>query len=117
MHATKMLELSERTPRFFNVDESVVNDLSWNQKQWQQQGTRICISKKVVSPRLSFIVAIDNFGSIYMALTQVNTDKDVFMLFLEHLAAKLTAEGAEWQASTYFLIDGASYHKAEETMA
>jgi hypothetical protein len=46
----------------------------------------------VVFPRLSLIVAIDNYGSIYYSMTQVTTDQDVFILFLQQLTDKLTAE-------------------------
>ena len=64
---------------------------------------------------MSLIVAIDNYGSIYYSMTQVATDQDVFMLFLQHLTDKLTAESPNWPASTYFLMDGALYHKAQDT--
>lgn len=63
------------------------------------------------------IAAVDNHGCVYTALTQVNTDQDVFMMFVEHLAEKLTQECKKWQSSTYFLLDGAGYHRAAETLA
>ena len=38
------------------------------------------------------------------------------MLFLQQLADKLTQESPGWHGHSYFLIDGAKYHKAEETL-
>lgn len=78
LYAQKLFELLPTEARIFNVDESWVNDLSWNQRQWNKSSERNCVSIKSVSPRLSLIVAIDNYGNIYAALTQVNTDQDVF---------------------------------------
>ena len=46
----------------------------------------------------------------------MNTDHDIFQLFVTDLADKLTEEDPDWPASTYWLIDGAKYHKAEETL-
>jgi hypothetical protein len=116
LYAKQMLELLNSDVRVFNIDESWVNDLSWNQRQWHRRGSNNSVSSKIVSPRLSLIVAIDNFGSIYYSMTQVATDQDVFMLFLQHLTDKLTAESPNWPASTYFLMDGALYHKAKDTL-
>ena len=64
--------------RIFAIDESWINDVSGNSKTWVSQNSRNSRNIKGVSPRLSLIVAIDNFGSIYMALSQANTDHDVF---------------------------------------
>ena len=87
-----MLELLEQGFTIINIDESWINDLSWNQRQWSRRSSNNSVSSKVVSPRLSLIVAIDNYGSIYYSMTQVTTDQDVFILFLQHLTDKLTAE-------------------------
>ena len=38
------------------------------------------------------------------------------MLFLEHLTNKLTEESPDWPASTFFLVDGAKYHKTGDTL-
>ena len=70
-----------------------------------------------MQPRLSLIVVIDNFGALFMSLTQVNTDHNVFQLFLTKLAAKLTQDSPGWQRTSYWLVDGAGYHKNPETIA
>ncbi len=116
LYARKAFELLQTDARLFTIDESWLNDLSWNQRQWHVHGARNSVGKKVVSPRLSLLVAIDNRGAMYSSITQVNTDHDIFQLFLTHLAAKLTQEDPGWPASTYWLIDGAKYHKAAETL-
>jgi transposase len=117
LYAKQALELLETDARLFSIDESWLNETSWNQRQWHQHGARNSVQSKSISPRLSLLVAIDNRGAIYASLTQVNTDHDVFQLFLTQLADVLTTEDPGWPASTYWLIDGAKYHKAEETLA
>ena len=66
-----------------------------------------------MSPRVSVIAAIDTDGGAYFALTQVNTDSDVFLLFLRKLFDKLTSEDRSWKENTVILIDGASYHHSD----
>ena len=90
LYAKKVFELLQTDARLFTIDESWVNDLSWNQRQWHVHGARNSVSKKKVAPRLSLLVAIDDHGSMYMSMTQVNTDHDIFQLFITHLADKLT---------------------------
>ena len=43
----------------------------------------------------------------------MNTDSDVFLLFLKRLADKLTSEDKAWKNDTVMLIDGAAYHSSE----
>ena len=59
---------------------------------------------------MSLLAAIDNYGAIYYALTQVTTNHDVFQLFTTQLAAKLNKESPGWATSSYWLLDGARYH-------
>ena len=66
---------------------------------------------KDVTPRLSLIVAIDTLGNVYLSMTQVNTDNEVFCVFLSKLVAKLQKEDAKWHTKTILLLDNASYHK------
>lgn len=80
------------------------------------KGSRNFVNSKKVSPRLSLLVAIDNFGAIYMSLTQVNTNEDVFQLFLAKLAAQLDIESPGWSTNTYWIFDGAKYHKGDATL-
>ena len=61
------------------------------------------------------IASVDTQGEIYVALTTVNTDANVMLMFLSRLAIRLTQDDPGWRANTYILLDGASYHKCEET--
>ena len=61
------------------------------------------------------IVALTSDGEVYSALTQVNTDSSMMMLFISSLAKQLTKEQKDWRSNTVFLLDGASYHKSKET--
>ena len=36
------------------------------------------------------IVALDNFGNVFVSLTQANTDSNIMLMFLSRLANRLT---------------------------
>ena len=61
------------------------------------------------------IAALDTEGNAYVSLTQFNTDTDVMLMFLSRLAQVLSAESNYWRSNTVILLDGATYHKSEET--
>ena len=60
------------------------------------------------------IAAIDTEGSLYMSLTQFNTDSDAMLMFMTHLCRTLTAESKDWREDTYWLLDNAPYHRSQE---
>ena len=63
---------------------------------------------KVLSQKINIISAVSSDGDVWIALTTCNTDSDVLMLFMTHLASALTREAADWRSSTVFLLDGVS---------
>ena len=50
-----------------------------------------------------------------MALTMSNTDSDVLCLFLKELFEKISLERPDFRENTILLIDGAPYHRSDET--
>ena len=60
------------------------------------------------------IAAIDTEGSLYMSLTQFNTDSDAMLMFMSHLCTTLTSEDRNWRENTYWLLDNAPYHRSKE---
>ena len=83
---------------------------------WATKGSTHSKAMKQVAPRISMIMAIDNFGVVYSCLTQVNTDSDVMSLYLKELVRLLTAESKNFRTSTLVIADGASYHQSETTL-
>ena len=61
---------------------------------------------KVLSQKVNIITAMSSDGEVWVALTTCNTDSDVLMLFMTHLAKALTKQSADWRNSTVFLLDG-----------
>ena len=70
---------------------------------------RNSVEEKTINPRISMIGALDTEGSIYLSLTQVNTDTDIMKLFLSKLVKKLDSERSNWRENTIFLFDNALY--------
>ena len=59
------------------------------------------------------ICALDTEGRIYVALTQVNTNEDVYSSFLSRLVNVMCQEDKDFRTNTIFVMDGASYHKSK----
>ena len=49
-------------------------------------------------------------GQVYAALTQENTDSDVFVTFLSKLVVVLQKEQPEFRTNLVIVLDGARYH-------
>ena len=75
------------------------------------------MNTRIIQPRISLIAAISTNGDAYFSLTQVNTGKDVKLLFLTELAKLLDAERPLWRKDTLILMDNASYNTSPETRA
>ncbi len=63
------------------------------------------------------IAAVDNFGEVYLSMTQVTTDSNMMCMYLHHLVALLEEEDPNFRESTVFVIDGAKYHDSSQTRA
>lgn len=70
--------------------------------------------KKGWEPRISLLLAIDNFGETYLALSQANTDTETFTLFIRDLVRQLNVENRRWRDKTLIFYDGAAYHGSQE---
>jgi transposase len=67
-------------------------------------------------PRISLILAFDNFGNSYVALSQSNTNSDVILLFMRDLVRQLNEQDRRWRQKTLIFWDGAKYHQSKTTM-
>ena len=67
------------------------------------------VPDKVMSQKINIITAMASDGEVWIALTTRNTDSDVLMLFMTHLANALTKRYKDWRSSTVFLLDGVSF--------
>ena len=63
---------------------------------------------KLFSQKINIITAMASDGEVWIALTTRNTDSEVMMLFMTHLASELTKAYRDWRSSTVFLLDGVS---------
>ena len=68
------------------------------------------VPDKVLSQKVNIITAMASDGEVWVALTTRNTDSEVLMLFMSHLARELTNKYRDWRSTTVFLLDGVSCH-------
>ena len=68
-YALVMLDLLNTTKRVINVDESWLNDTSFQRKVWAPIGQSASVTRVAVSPRLSLIAALDTDGRVWYSLT------------------------------------------------
>jgi hypothetical protein len=88
----------------------------FSRRCWRERGESNSSNVKEISPRIALISAIDNTGTCYFSLTQVNTDSEIKTLFLIHLVEKLNLDRLDWKSDTIILMDNASYNKSDYTM-
>ena len=138
-----MLRLLNSDVRIINCDETWLNELGrynetftatlslklhaivlinvfvacvdFRRRKWRLRGESNSIPLKPVEPRISVILAIDNYGEAFVTMTQVNTDENVFCLYLENLSAKLTKDSPNWKQNSILLLDSAKYHCSQQT--
>ena len=106
----KLLELLESGKRVLNIDETWISGMRFISRKWREHGSTNSIAEKFVQPRVSLIVAMDTEGEVYASFTQVNTDAEVFRLYISNLARQLDADRPHWRNDTVILLDGAKYH-------
>ena len=68
-----------------------------------------------MAPRVSMLAAVDSLGNVYFALSQSNTNASTFGLFVRQLVLTLDKERPHWRKNTLWTLDGAAYHKSDET--
>ena len=103
----------QKGKRIINVDETWIGEMDFRRLKWRRPGDSNSVSGKDVTPRLSVIAAVDNYGGFYWTVLQAYVDREVFLVFISHLVAKLSAEDPNWRANTVLLLDNAKYHHTE----
>lgn len=83
--------------------------------KWRARGEKNTHRSIPLTSRVNMIAALDTDGNIYASLTQVNTDSDVMIAFLNRLVMVLSKESKDFRNNTIFLLDGAAYHRSFET--
>jgi hypothetical protein len=87
--ALRLLNLCEDRPRVINVDESWLGMADYRRTKWLPADVPRTTTKAILSPRVSFLLALDNHGEVYWALNQGNSNSDVMCLFLRALVTRL----------------------------
>ena len=114
--AIKYLELMKNSKlRIINMDESHFSETDFRYMKWRIKGTTNSIPSKSVAPRISMIVALDNWGRVYFSCTQVNTDSKIMKLYFQELVKVLDKEDQDWRKNSFILADGAKYHQSPAT--
>jgi hypothetical protein len=114
--ALRLLNTSVLKTRVICIDESFLNQEDFRRMKWQAPGTRNSIPKKSWTPRISVLLAFDNFGESYVAMSQSNTNSSVINLFIRDLVRQLNEGKRNWRKDTLIYWDNAPYHKSAATL-
>jgi plasmid maintenance system antidote protein VapI len=87
--ALRLISWFQDRPRLINVDESWLGMADFRRTKWLPADVPKTTTKAILSPRVSFLVALDNHGEVYWALNQGNSNADVMCLFLRALVTRL----------------------------
>jgi len=114
--ALKFVELAMKKTRIINIDETWLGMEDFRRRKWQQPHTTNSLAKKNWQPRISMLLALDNYGESYIALSQSNTNSGVIALFISDLVRQLNEKSRNWRKQTLVYWDGAKYHQSKATL-
>ena len=60
------------------------------------------VIEKTISNKLNLIGAIDTNGSVYLSILHVDSNSEVFCLFMERLCKRLALERPDYKRTTVF---------------
>ena len=75
-----------------NLDESFFVDTEFRRRKWRIKGETNGVTEKGISPRLNVFGAVDTTGKVYLSITQVINNNEVFCVFMSKLISKLQKE-------------------------
>ena len=101
---------------WINIDETWLGMQDFRRMKWRVKGTTNSVPILALQPRISMIMAIDNFGSQYLTLTQANTNNSIMNIYLRQLCKTLDKERENWREDSLIFWDGAGYHRSESTI-
>ena len=78
----RFIELAMSKTRIINIDETWLGMEDYRRMKWTSRRDKNSVPKKLWAENISLILALDNYGESYVALTQVNTDSDMMCLFI-----------------------------------
>ena len=116
LYAQKMLQIYNQGMHVISIDESWVPCSDFRRACWNRRGINNSHADKVLGQKLNMITAVSSEGYVWMALTQCNTNEDVFQMFMAYLSRCLTKKfGNGWREQIVCVMDGASYHRSAAT--
>ena len=101
--------------RIINIDETWLPQMDFRTHKWRARGEKNTHREYPLTSRVNLIAALDTNGNVYASLTQVNTDSDVMIAFLNRLVIVLANESKDFRNDTIIVLDGAAYHRSAET--
>ena len=66
--AEVLLNAFKEGKRILNIDETWLNETDFRRCKWRRRGESNSLSSKSVSPRISMLAAVDNFGGLYFSM-------------------------------------------------
>ena len=87
--AKRMIKLFEQDEEIINIDETWISQTDFRRRKWRISGTTNSLPNPIVNPRISLIVAISNKGLLFFSVSQGNTNKESFKIFMIYLMKKL----------------------------
>jgi hypothetical protein len=114
--AKRIIEKLGAKTRWINIDESSLGMDDYRRMKWRAPGSSNSIPTKPWTKTISMLLALDNQGESYFALSQSNTNSVTFGVFMSQLVSKLTETDRRWRQRTIIFMDNAKYHDSTQTL-
>ena len=93
--------------RILNIDQTPLVDSNLSERAWMASDSKYSKPLHNIDPRITMMLAIDNFGEIYYTLMQANSNDTTMELFLFHLVKLLDQKQSTWRKDYIIMLDGA----------
>ena len=80
--ALAFLGLLQTKQHLINIDETWLGMSDFRRMKWQAPDSTNSVACLSLVPRISMILALDNYGQVYLTLTQANSNSQVMALFI-----------------------------------
>jgi transposase len=101
---------------YLTLDQTWIENLDCRNQRWAFRNEPCTNSVTQVNPRLALFAAIDTKGEVYLSMTQVNTNAEVFAVFMTKLVEKLQSKNKNFRQKTRLLLDNAAYQRNAKIM-
>ena len=77
-----IIEQEHKSRVYLNIDETWLGMCDFRRQKWRAPDTTNSVPAFSMAPRVTMITAVDTLGNVYFALSQTNSNNELFGIFI-----------------------------------